>query len=53
MNIHESRLLHAALLNFDRACTLLGNEFPADLLAKLRQPNERIELRLSPQFGDG
>ena len=48
-----SRLLESALANFDRASTLLGGEFPADLLAKLRTPNERIELRLSPQLHDG
>jgi glutamate dehydrogenase (NAD(P)+) len=46
-------MLSSALANFDRAAALLGNEYPDDLVQKLRHPKERAELRLSPQFSDG
>ncbi len=46
-------MLSSALANFDRASGLLGDEYPADLVQKLRFPKERSELRLSPQFSDG
>jgi len=46
-------MLNSALANFDRASGLLGDEYPSDLVQKLRHPKERSELRLSPQFSDG
>jgi len=53
MKTETTTMLKNALDNFDRACALLGDEFPADLLQKLRHPKERTELTLSPQFSDG
>ncbi|MEI7880482.1 MAG: Glu/Leu/Phe/Val dehydrogenase [bacterium] len=53
MNIEKSTMLSTALANFDRVCSLLGDEYSPDLLQKLRYPKERSELRLSPQFSDG
>ncbi|MCK4624465.1 MAG: Glu/Leu/Phe/Val dehydrogenase, partial [Phycisphaerae bacterium] len=38
--------------NFDKAAALLGSEVDAELLAKIRQPRERIEITLGPQLGD-
>ncbi len=49
----EKSMLHNALENFDRTVPLLRGEFPPDLLAKMRDPKERSELRLSPEFSDG
>lgn len=46
-------MLDYALENFDRTARLLEGEFPPDLLARMREPKERIELRLSPEFSDG
>ena len=46
-------LLAHALANYDRAATLLKDEFAEDLLAKNRLPQERSELILSPQLADG
>ena len=53
MQDRTTTMLSSALANFDRASALLGNEYPADLVQKLRHPKERSELRLSPQFSDG
>lgn len=38
---------------FDRAAALLKDAFPAEIIAKMRQPRERIQLRLSPLLSDG
>lgn len=46
-------MLASARANFDRASVLLSDEFPSDLLQKLRHPKERSEFRLAPQFSDG
>ncbi len=53
MTTKATSMLSGALANFDRACVLVGDEYPADLLHKLRHPKERTEIRLSPQFSDG
>ena len=53
MKTETTTMLKNALDNFDRACALLGDEYPSDLLQKLRHPKERTELMLSPQFSDG
>ncbi len=53
MKTEKTTMLSSALANFDRASALLGNEYPPDLIQKLRHPKERSELRLSPQFSDG
>ena len=52
MKAKISTMLNSALENFDRASILLGDEYPSDLVQKLRHPKERTELRLSPQFSD-
>lgn len=46
-------MLDHALANFDQTAQLLEGEFPADLFSKMREPRERSELRLSPEFNDG
>jgi glutamate dehydrogenase (NAD(P)+) len=46
-------MLDHALANFDQTVKLLDGEFSADLFSKIREPRERAELRLSPEFGDG
>lgn len=46
-------LLSNALTNFDQASALLTDEVDARLLAKIRQPKERIEMTLGPQLDDG
>jgi len=53
MKSETTSMLKSALDNFDRASALLGDEYPSDLMQKLRYPKERTELRLSPQFSDG
>lgn len=45
-------ILTNALANYDRIAAMLSGEVPADVLAKVRQPRERIELSLSPQLDD-
>ncbi len=45
-------MLHHALANFDQTAQLLREEFSPDLLLKMREPKERSELRLSPEFVD-
>ena len=45
-------MLDHALANFDQTVQLLRDEFSPDLLLKMREPKERSELRLSPEFGD-
>ena len=46
-------MLDHALANFDQTAGLLEGEFPQELFGKMREPRERIELRLSPQLRDG
>jgi glutamate dehydrogenase/leucine dehydrogenase len=46
-------LLAHALANYDRAAAMLKDEFAEDLLGKMRKPQERSELVLSPQLADG
>ena len=47
-----STMLDHALANFDQTVELLRDEFSPDLLLKMREPKERSELRLSPEFSD-
>ena len=49
----DQSILETSLANFDRVCELLGDEVERDLLDKIRQPKERIELRMGPQLDDG
>jgi glutamate dehydrogenase (NAD(P)+) len=46
-------ILDNALSNFDGAAQRLGDEFPPEIIQKVRAPKERIELTLSPRFEDG
>lgn len=46
-------ILANALANFDGAFSLLYPEVDGDVLEKIRQPKERIELTLTPQLEDG
>lgn len=46
-------ILGTALANFDRAAKILKGEVPKEVLLKIRQCKERIELSLSPQLSDG
>lgn len=48
----KNTLLDHALANFDQTVQLLRDEFSPDLLLKMREPKERSELRLSPEFAD-
>ena len=49
----ENPMLRNALANFDRASTFLKGQVDQDILRKIREPKERIELRLGPQLDDG
>jgi len=46
-------MLDHVLVNFDRAVAALGGEVDEEMAAKLRWPDERIELTLGPQLRDG
>ncbi len=48
----KNSILATAMANFDKAAALLGGEVDTELLAKIRQPRERIEITLGPQLGD-
>jgi glutamate dehydrogenase (NAD(P)+) len=48
-----STMLDHALLNFDRAIAIGKGAFNPDIALKIRQPKERVELRLSPQMTNG
>lgn len=45
-------ILGNALANFDLAAEALKAEVPAEILAKLRAPHERIEVFINPQMED-
>ena len=49
----EQSILETSVANFNRVCELLGDEVEKDLLEKIRQPKERIELKIGPQLDDG
>ena len=46
-------MLVSAQQQFDRVAGLLDNEFPAEVLDKIRAPHERIEMTLTPLLSDG
>lgn len=46
-------MLENVKVNLDRAAALLGDSCDAAVLRKLHVAKERVELRVSPQFGDG
>jgi len=46
-------LLAHALANHDRTASILKGEFADDLIEKIRNPQERSELILSPELSDG
>ncbi len=46
-------ILSNALANFEQAAALLEGEVSPDVLLKIKQPKERVELTLGPQFDDG
>jgi len=46
-------MLDHVLVNFDRAVAALRGEVDEEMAAKLRWPDERIELTLGPQLRDG
>lgn len=49
----KQSILETSLANFDLAAAHLKDEVAADVLAQVRTPLERIELRLSPLLSDG
>ena len=51
--LEAQTILHDAIVNFWQAAPLLGGEFNDDLLEKVLQPMERIELNFGPVMGDG
>ncbi len=51
--LEAQTILRDATANFWQAVPLLGGEFNDDLLAKVLQPMERIELNFGPLMGDG
>ncbi len=51
--MNEPTILANALANFDHAFSLIRPEVDSDVLEKIRQPKERIELTLAPQLEDG
>jgi glutamate dehydrogenase (NAD(P)+) len=46
-------MLDHVLVNFERAAAALKGEVDEEMIAKLRWPDERIELMLGPQLRDG
>lgn len=50
---HRPTILENSLTNLERATFLIDGEVPADILDKLKQPVERIELSIDPQLSDG
>ena len=45
-------ILTNALANYDHTASMLAGEVPAEVLAKIREPHERIEISLSPELDD-
>ena len=45
-------LLHTAMANFEQAAGLLAEEVDKNVIDKLRQPKERMELSLTPMLSD-
>jgi glutamate dehydrogenase/leucine dehydrogenase len=50
---HRPTILENSLTNLERATLLINGEVPAEILDRLRQPVERIELSIDPQLTDG
>ncbi len=46
-------MLQHTLSQFDRVAGLLREEFPSEILEKIKLPRERIEMRLAPLLSDG
>jgi glutamate dehydrogenase (NAD(P)+) len=46
-------ILETALHNFDQTVPHMADEFPAEVLDKIRRTKERIELSMGPQLADG
>lgn len=46
-------LLETALANFEQAVVMLKDEVDPEILERLHEPKERIELTLCPRFDDG
>ena len=49
---NKNSILSTALANYDRTAQMLQGEIDSDLLLKIRQPKERIEITLGPLLGD-
>ncbi|MCD6377261.1 MAG: Glu/Leu/Phe/Val dehydrogenase [Planctomycetes bacterium] len=49
---NKNSILSTALANYDRTAQMLQGEVDSDLLLKIRQPKERIEVTLGPLLGD-
>jgi glutamate dehydrogenase/leucine dehydrogenase len=50
---HRPTILENSLTNLERATLLIDGEVSPDILDKLKQPVERIELAIDPQLSDG
>ena len=46
-------MLQGPIEQFDRVAPMLGDEFPPEIVEKIKLPQERIELRLAPLLSDG
>ena len=46
-------MLQSAIEQFDPVAPMLGDEFPPEIVEKIKLPQERIELRLAPLLSDG
>ncbi len=51
--VSNQSILSGALVNLDKAAALLAGQIEQELIAKIRQPKERIELELTPELSDG
>ena len=50
---NENTILTNANTNFDKVAKRLEGQFGCDLLAKVREPRERIDMKLAPELSDG
>ena len=50
---NENTILGNANTNFDKVAKRLEGQFGCDLLAKVREPRERIDMKLAPELSDG